>query len=60
MDTANYSIEELTRLHDRAHFSCGVAELDQYLKKDARRHNDSGFNYTKVLVENGKSDIIPF
>ena len=60
VDTANYSIEELTRLHDRAHFSYGVAELGQYLKKDARRHNDSGFNYTKVLVENGKSDIIGF
>ena len=60
MDTKNYSIEELTRSHDRARFSCGVVELDQYLQKDARRHNASGLNYTKVLVENGKNDIIGF
>jgi len=60
VDTENYSIEELTRSHDRTGFSCGVVELDQYLKKDARRHNDAGFNCTKVLVENGKNDIIGF
>lgn len=60
MDYENYSIEELSRAHDRTGFSCGVVELDQYLQKDARRHNSSGFNQTKVLVETGKNTIIGF
>jgi hypothetical protein len=60
VDIENYCIEELSRVHDRTGFSCGVVELDQYLQRDARRHNVSGFNYTKVLVENGKNNIIGF
>lgn len=60
MDYEDYSIEELSRAHNRTGFSCGVVELDQYLQKDARRHNSSGFNQTKVLVETGKKAIIGF
>ncbi|MBI9095081.1 MAG: GNAT family N-acetyltransferase [Sphaerochaeta sp.] len=60
MNYENYSIEALSRAHNRTGFSCGVVELDQYLQKDARRHNSSGFNQTKVLVETGEKAIIGF
>lgn len=60
MDVQRYSIEELSRKHNRNGFFCGIDELDEYLKKDARRHNSVGINSTKVLVEKGCKDIIGF
>ena len=46
-----YDVEPLTRAHDRAAFSCGVASLDHYLhaiaSQDQRRHAAAVF----VLVE---------
>ncbi|MFA7224852.1 MAG: GNAT family N-acetyltransferase [Sphaerochaetaceae bacterium] len=50
----------MSRSHDRSNFSCGVEELDEYLKKNARRHNKENLNQTKVLVEKGSKDIIGF
>jgi ribosomal protein S18 acetylase RimI-like enzyme len=55
-----YTLEVLTRSHNRGDFSCGILELDDYLKKDARRHNTLGINHTRVLVENGSKNIIGF
>jgi len=44
-------IELLSRRHDREGFSCGESELDDYLKKTARQHNDKGISRTFVLVD---------
>ncbi len=44
-------IELLSRSHDREGFSCGESELDDYLKKTARQHNDKGISRTFVLVD---------
>jgi ribosomal protein S18 acetylase RimI-like enzyme len=60
VEVTKYSIEKLSRSHNRDDFSCGIVELDNYLKNDARRHNSSGINHTKVLVEKGCKDIIGF
>ncbi len=60
METERYCLEVLSRSHNRDGFSCGIVELDDYLKRDARRHNASGLNHTKVLVEKDSTDIIGF
>jgi predicted GNAT family N-acyltransferase len=45
----SYRFEALTRSHDREGFSCGVAELDHYLKRQARL--DAERNVAAVFVQ---------
>lgn len=46
---ASYAIEPLdTSRHDRATFSCGIPELDVFLKTRARRDMESGASATHV------------
>jgi len=42
--------EALSRLHDRASFDCGVAVLNDYLRRYARQNHDSGGAKTFVAV----------
>jgi GNAT superfamily N-acetyltransferase len=44
-------IELLSPGHDREGFSCGERDLDDYLKRTARQHNDKGISRTFVLVD---------
>jgi N-acetylglutamate synthase-like GNAT family acetyltransferase len=44
-------IELLSRGHERESFSCGERDLDDYLKRTARQHNDKGISRTFVLVD---------
>jgi GNAT superfamily N-acetyltransferase len=44
-------IEPLSQGHDREGFSCGDRDLDDYLKRTARQHNDKGISRTFVLVD---------
>jgi ribosomal protein S18 acetylase RimI-like enzyme len=44
-------IELLSRGHEREDFSCGERDLDDYLKRTARQHNDKGISRTFVLVD---------
>lgn len=44
-------IELLSRGHDREGFSCGERDLDDYLKRTARQHNDKGISRTFVLLD---------
>ncbi|OED41207.1 GNAT family N-acetyltransferase [Endozoicomonas sp. (ex Bugula neritina AB1)] len=37
------------KIHDRESFFCGEAELDQFIKKQAVRHMQSGISRTMVL-----------
>lgn len=37
------------RIHDRESFFCGESELDQFIKKQAVRHMQSGISRTMVL-----------
>ncbi len=40
-----------TQTHDRDSFTCGVAELDKYLKQDANRYATQRISVTYVLTE---------
>ncbi|NQZ06697.1 MAG: N-acetyltransferase [Algicola sp.] len=41
-------IEEITKLHDRKAFDCGVAELNHFLQQQARQKNDKHISKTYV------------
>jgi GNAT superfamily N-acetyltransferase len=43
-------IESLAKSHDRRAFSCGVEDLDVYLRRFARQHADSNISRTYVAV----------
>lgn len=43
-------IEALRRDHDRVDFSCGVASLDDYLKRFARQNDEKGISRAFVFV----------
>lgn len=45
------SIEPLAKKHDRSVFSCGVGDLDEYLRRFARQHADSNVSRTYVAVD---------
>jgi GNAT superfamily N-acetyltransferase len=44
--------------HDRAGFSCGVAELDDYLRRFAAQHRRKGVGNVYVLVDSGAPGLI--
>lgn len=44
--------------HDRAGFSCGVPELDEYLQRFAHQHWRRGISTTYVLVEPAQPRLI--
>lgn len=44
--------------HDRAGFSCGVPELDEYLHRLATQHRRKGVSTVYVLVDTGTPSLI--
>lgn len=45
-------------VHDRAGFTCGVPELDEYLQRYAEQHRRRGIAATYVLVDDGDPRVI--
>ena len=45
-------------LHDRAGFSCGISELDDYLRRFAVQDRRKGVSTVHVLVDTGKPSLI--
>ena len=45
-------------IHDRAGFSCGVPELDEYLYRFASQHRRKSVSNVYVLVDNGTPSLI--
>ena len=43
--------QPLSTAHDRAAFDCGVTELNDFLKRTARQHQEKGVSRTLVLVD---------
>ena len=41
----------LSRQHDRDAFRCGERDLEDYLKRTARQHNEKGIARTFVLMD---------
>ncbi|MDD3274082.1 MAG: GNAT family N-acetyltransferase [Sphaerochaetaceae bacterium] len=60
MELENLIIEDISRSHERDFFSCGIGNLDNYLKFDARRHHNDGINHTKILTQKGMKEIIGY
>ena len=45
-------------VHDRAGFSCGISELDEYLRRFASQHRRQGVSTVYVLVDSGSPSLI--
>lgn len=43
--------EQLSALHDRQAFDCGVADLNLYLQRTARQHQEHGASQVFVMVD---------
>ena len=54
MSPSRFVIEKLSHRHDRSAFDCGVAELNDYLKKYSGQHERRGISRTYVAVEEGE------
>jgi GNAT superfamily N-acetyltransferase len=50
------TFEALARVHDRAGFDCGVAELNVFLRQHARRQQERGVSRSFALVEDGGAE----
>lgn len=45
-------------VHDRAGFDCGVAELNEYLRRFAGQHRRLGISSTYVLIDSAEPGLI--
>ncbi|NQT60127.1 MAG: GNAT family N-acetyltransferase [Bacteroidetes bacterium] len=59
MDFDSLVIEDINSNFDRDSFSCGISDLDCYLKTLANMHHKTGLNKTKILTPDN-SIIIGF
>jgi len=48
--------QPLSKQHDRAGFDCGVAELNTFIQKTARRQDERHLVRTTVLVDTDQPD----
>lgn len=46
--------------HERAGFSCGIARLDNFLHRTARKQQAADFTRVRVLIEEGESPILGY
>ncbi len=51
-------IQPLTGAHDRVGFDCGRAELNEWLQRVARQHQDKGLSRTFVAVDEASPSLI--
>ena len=49
-----------TARHDRAEFSCGIARLDNFLHRTARRQQAADFTRVRVATEDGKGAVLGY
>ena len=55
-----YKIDLLEKKHNRAHFSCGIEELDNYLKHQASQDVKRDVAAVYVLTEERSSDALGY
>lgn len=58
--TPQYSVEQLTALHDRENFDCGEPSLNDFLKRFARQNNEKGLGRTYVAVKSAEPRIFGY
>lgn len=56
----NYLIEPLGKEHNKASFSCGISELDKFLKEQASQQMRKKMSTTYVLTQNGEMEIMGY
>lgn len=54
----NYHYEKLSSKHDLSKFSCGVKDLDEFLKEDALKQQEKNLNVTYLAIY--KTEIIGY
>ena len=54
----NYHYEKLTSKHDLSNFTCGVDDLDEFLKCDALDQQNQNLNVTYLAVH--KNEILGY
>ena len=54
----NWSIEKLSKGHDRKSFNCGVPDLDDYLQRFARQNEAAGISQHFVALDAPDSRVI--
>ena len=57
---ANYSIEILAPVHEKASFDCGIMQLNDFLKKRASQQAKKRVGTTYVLIESGLLTVIGY
>ena len=55
-----WSIERISRRHERAAFDCGDAVLNEYVEKFARQNDEKGISRTHVAVRPGEKAVMGF
>jgi GNAT superfamily N-acetyltransferase len=58
--TDDWAIELLSRRHDRTAFDCGVAALDDFLKKHARQNAEQDVSRTYAAARPPSSAVLGF
>ena len=59
-DDAHWSIEPLSRSHDRTAFDCGDSVLDDFVRRYARQNQDKGMSRTFVATRTGETRVVGF
>lgn len=54
----NYHYEKLNKYHDLSKFSCGVKDLDEFLKEDAYNQQEKNLNVTYLAIY--KDEVIGY
>lgn len=55
---ANYHYEKLSKKHDLSNFSCGVDDLDEFLKEDALKQQEKNLSVTYLAIH--KTQILGY
>ena len=50
----NYHYEKLSSKHDLSNFSCGVEDLDEFLKEDALEQQEKNLSVTYIAIYNNR------
>lgn len=60
MAASEWSIERVSKIHDRDGFNCGNALLDEFLRQFARQNDAKGISRTYVVVRDGETAVKGF
>ncbi len=55
-----WTVEPLTKAHDREKFDCGIPELDEFLRKYARQSASLNISRTYVATDPGQNQVLGY